>query len=146
MLQKPKALNEVDAEYDPLTDTDSPYDDALVEIEYRRPVDDDFTLPPSLEKQIEQGKLVKRDLPRQAEIDRVMRRTNCKVLHNIHLPLTLRDLQAAYLQSPQFPGIYIYLAQNRMPKSRKDAKCVAIASQDYMLLDSLLFKIVPDKI
>ena len=34
-LQKPKAMNEVDAEYDPLMDTDSPYDDALVEIEYR---------------------------------------------------------------------------------------------------------------
>ena len=46
-LHKPKAMNEVDAEYDPLMDTDSPYDDALVEIEYRRPVDDDFTLPPS---------------------------------------------------------------------------------------------------
>ena len=33
-----------------------------------------------------------------------------------------------------------------MPKSRKDAKRIAIASQDYMLLDLLLFKIVPDKI
>ena len=62
-LQKPKALNEVDAEYDPLMDTDSPYDDALVEIEYRRPVDDDFTLPPSLENQIDQGKLAKHDVP-----------------------------------------------------------------------------------
>ena len=145
-MQKPKAMNEVDTEYDLLMDTDSPYDDALVEIEYRRPVDDDFTIPPSLEKQIEQGKLTKCDLPRQAEIDHVMRRINRKVLHNIHLPLTLCDLQAAYLQSPQFRGMYIYLAQNRMPKSRKDAKCIAIASQDYMLLDSLLFKIVPDKI
>ena len=71
-MQKPKAMNEVDAEYDPLMDTDSPYDDALVEIEYRRPVGDDFTVPPSLETQIEQGKLTKCDLPCQAEIDRVM--------------------------------------------------------------------------
>ena len=101
-LQKPKAMNEVDAKYDPLMDTDSPYDDALVEIEYRCPVDDDFTIPPSLEKQIEQGKLAKCDLPCQSEIDRVMCRINCKVLHNIHLPLTLCDLQDAYLQSPQF--------------------------------------------
>ena len=35
VLQKPKALNAVDEEYDPLMDTDSPYDDELVEIEYR---------------------------------------------------------------------------------------------------------------
>ena len=71
-MQKPKAMNEVDTEYDPLMDTDFPYDDALVEIEYRRLVGDDFTVPPSLETQIEQGKLTKRDLPRQAEIDHVM--------------------------------------------------------------------------
>ena len=101
-FHKPKVMNEVDVEYDPLMDTDSPYDDALVEIVYCRPVDDDFTLPPSLEKQIDQGRLAKRDLPRQAEIDRDMRCINCKVLRNIHLPLTLHDLQAAYLQSPQF--------------------------------------------
>ena len=145
-LQKTKAMNEVDVEYNPLMDADSPYNDALVEIEYHRSVDDDFTLPPSLEKQIEQGKLAKCDLPCQAEIDQVMHHINRKVLHNIHLPLTLRDLQAAYLQSPQFRGICVYLAQNRMPKSCKDAKRVAITSQDYMLLDSLLFKIVPDKI
>ena len=75
-----------------------------------------------------------------------MRHINRKVLRNIHLPLTLRDLKAAYLQSPQFRGIYVYLAQNRMPKSREDAKCIVLASQDYMLLDSLLFKIIPDKI
>ena len=99
-----------------------------------------------MEKQIEQGKLAKRDLLRQAEIDRIMRCIKRKVLCNIHLPLTLRDLQVAYLQSLQFRGIYVYLAQNRMPKSHKDAKHIAIASQDYMLLDSLLFKIVPDKI
>ena len=34
-VQKPKAMKEVDAEYDSLMDTDSPYDDTLVEIEYR---------------------------------------------------------------------------------------------------------------
>ena len=71
-MQKPKAMNEVDAEYDPLMDTDSPYDDALVEIEYHRLVGDDFTIPPSLETQVEQGKLTKCDLPCQAEIDRIM--------------------------------------------------------------------------
>ena len=143
---RPKAPNEVDAGYDPLMDMDSPFDDALVEIEYQRPVEDDFKLPPSLEKQIEQGRLAKRDLPRQAEIDRIMRRINRKVLCDTHLPLMLRDLKAAYIQSPQFRGIYVYLAQNKMPKSKKDAKRIALASQDYMLLDSLLFKIIPDKI
>ena len=43
---KPKAVAEIDAaQYDPLMDTDSPFDDALVEIEYRRPDNNDFKIP-----------------------------------------------------------------------------------------------------
>ena len=142
---QPKTINEIDASYDLLMDTDSPLDDALVEIEYRRPVEDDFKIPPSLEKQIEQGKLAKNDLPRQADIDRIMRRINCKVLRNTHLHVTLHDLIAAYLDSPQFRNIFLYLAQNRTPKNRKQAKRVMLNSKDYILLDGLLHKIVLQK-
>ena len=144
---KPKTVAEIDAaQYDPLMDTDSPFDDALVEIEYRRPDNNDFKIPPSLEKQIEQGRLARDDLPKQIDIDRVMRRINRKVLRQTHLPLTLRDLQAAYLESPQLRDIYVYLSQNKCPKSRKSAKSVVRMAQDYMLLDGLLFKITYDKL
>ena len=122
---KPKAVAEIDAaQYDPLMDTDSPFDDALVEIEYRRPDNNDFKIPPSLEKQLEQGRLAQDDLPKQIAIDRVMRRINRKVLRQTHFPLTLRDLQAAYLESPQLRDIYVYLSQNKCPKSRKSAKSI----------------------
>ena len=142
---QPKAICDIDASYDPLMDTDSPFDDALVEIEYRRPNEDDFKIPPSLEKQIEQGKLAKNDLPRQADIDRIMRRIDRKVLKDTHLHITIRDLIAAYLESPHFRDIYIYLAQNRTPKNRRQAKRVIYSANDYILLDGLLHKIIPER-
>ena len=142
---QPKAVCDIDASYDPLMDTDSPFDDALVEIEYRRPNEDDFKIPPSLEKQIEQGKLAKNDLPRQADIDRIMRRIDRKVLKDTHLHITIRDMIAAYLESPHFRDIYIYLAQNRTPKNRKQAKRVISSAKDYILLDGLLHKIIPER-
>ena len=43
----------VNTSCDPLIDVDSPFDDTLIKIEYRRPADTDVIIPPSLEKPIE---------------------------------------------------------------------------------------------
>ena len=74
-----------------------------------------------------------------------MRHINRKVLCNTHLHVTLHDLIATYLDSPQFRDIYLYLAQNRTPKNCKQAKHVMLNSKDHILLDRLLHKIVPQK-
>ena len=65
----------------------------------------------------------------------------------MHLPLTIKEIQAGYLTSPYFKDIYQYLAQNKLPNKR-NAMCKAeILSERFILLDSLLFKLitVPDK-
>ena len=54
----------------------------------------------------------------------------------------LHDLKAAYLTSPHFRDIYIYLNQNKVPLNRLAACRIEINSRNYMLLDGLLFKIL----
>ena len=54
----------------------------------------------------------------------------------------LRDLKAAYLTSPHFHDIYIYLNQNKVPLNRLAARRIEINSRNYILLDGLLFKIL----
>ena len=108
-------------------------------------MESDFIIPPSLEKQIDQGQISKRDLPCQKDIDKIMKQINCKVLRHTHLPLLLQDLRAAYLNSPYFKDIYVYLVQNRTPKCRKTCRRIEAMSESYMLLDTLLFKITHDK-
>ena len=65
----------------------------------------------------------------------------------MHLPLTIKEIQAGYLASSFFKDLYRYLAQNVMPHERH-ARCKEEAlAEPFILLDSLLFKLVmiPDK-
>ena len=70
-----------------------------------------------------------------------------KVLKGTHLPLTIREIQAGYLTSPYFKGLYLYLAQNRLPSKKSAIHKVENLAERVILLESLLFKIVatPEK-
>ena len=64
-----------------------------------------------------------------------------------HLPLTIKEVQAGYLNSLYFKDIYQYLAQNRLQSKKAAIKRVEILAEKYILLDSLLFKLttIPGK-
>ena len=70
-----------------------------------------------------------------------------KVLMGMHLPLTIKEIQAGYLNSSYFKDIYIYLVLNRLPCKKAAIKRVEILAERYILLDSLLFKLttIPGK-
>ena len=65
----------------------------------------------------------------------------------MHLPLTIKEIQAGYLASSFFKDLYKYLAQNIMPHKRHTRHKVEAVAESFILLDSLLFKLVmiPDK-
>ena len=65
----------------------------------------------------------------------------------MHLPLAIKEIQAGCLSSSFFKDLYKYLAQNIMPHNRH-ARCkVEALAESFILLDSLLFKLImiPDK-
>ena len=68
-----------------------------------------------------------------------------KVLKGTHLPVKIKEIQAAYLHSPHFKDIYLYLSQNRWPSLKTSIKRVETLAEKYILLDSLLFKINLEK-
>ena len=64
------------------------------------------------------------------------------MLKGTHLPITILEIQAGYLTSPYFKDLYRYLAQNKLP-SKSNAICkVETLTERFILLDSLLFKLV----
>ena len=65
----------------------------------------------------------------------------------MHLPLTINEIQAGYLTSSFFRDLYKYLVQNIMPHKRHTRCKVEALAESFILLDSLLFKLVmiPDK-
>ena len=67
----------------------------------------DFTPPQSLDKVVDLSKTAYKFLPRQGEIDRLLKQIEKKVLRDINISNELRDLKAAYMESPHFRDIYI---------------------------------------
>ena len=65
-----------------------------------------------------------------------------KVLKGTHLPLTIKEIQAGYLISPYFKDPYLFLSQNKLPSKRSSAKKVETLAESFVLLDSLIFKLV----
>ena len=67
------------------------------------------------------------------------------MLKGTHLLVEVKEIQAGYLHSPYFKEIYQYLSQNKLPHSKLAIKKLEALSERYILLDSLLFRIHPDK-
>ena len=86
-------------------------------------------------------------MPKQTDIDKILEIIRKKVLKGTHLPLTIKEIQPAYLNSLYFKDIYQYLAQNWLPCKKAAIKRVEILEEKYILLDSLLFKLttIPGK-
>ena len=112
--------------------------------EIRIPNDEDFVLPPPLESLLDKAKTAYKFLPKQGDIDRLIAKINKKVLRDTNLCVNLRDLKAAYLTSPHFRDIYLYLLQNRLPLGKGAAKRLDQNARNYLILDGLLFKILDD--
>ena len=112
--------------------------------EIRIPTEEDFILSPPLESLLDKAKMAYKFLPKQGDIDRLIAKINKKVLRDTNLCVDLRDLKAAYLTSPHFRDIYLYLLQNRMPLGKGAARRLDQNARNYLILDGLLFKILDD--
>ena len=84
-------------------------------------------------------------MPKQTDIDKILKVIQRKVLKGTHLPLTIKENQAGYLNSPYFKDLYLYLSQNKLPSSKSAVCKIEILAERYILLDSLLFKLNLEK-
>ena len=68
-----------------------------------------------------------------------------KVLKGTHLPVEIKEIQVEYLYSPYFRDLFLYLSQNKLSSSKSMIRKLETLSEKYVLLDSLLFRISPEK-
>ena len=140
--QRPSpTINNSVAVQDPFdTQMEVPFSEDIVEPVFKRPDMADFEIPPVLEEMIPDGVLIHRHLPKQVDMDRILAQINRKYLRKMHLPCSLRDMQAAYMQSPHFCDIYNMPLFNKYPKNRKAVEKLrqAMLSQ-YIIQGGLLY-------
>ena len=122
-----------------------PHQEGIISEMYEIPDQSYIEEPQELADLVNTSKLVQKYLPRQTYIDKILDVIKRKVLKGTHLPLTIKQIQAGYLTSPFFKDFYRYLVPNKLPSKRSTIYKIEALSEKYILLDSLLFKIVPDK-
>ena len=123
----------------------SPFQEGIISETIQRLDKSFFQNPKRVEDLIDMGNLIHRFLPRQMDIDKILHIIQQKVLKDSHLPGEIKEIQARYLHSPYFKEIYQYLLQNKLPHSRLAIKKLEALSERYVLLDSPLFRIYPEK-
>ena len=126
----------------PIPGIDLGEEEEILDPEVWTPNEEDFIKPPLLEELVDPTMIKQTFIPRQGKLTKLLKQINTRILRSTHLVHDLRDLKAAYLTSPHFRDIYIYLNQNKVPLNRLAARRIEINSRNYMLLDGLLFKIL----
>ena len=122
-----------------------PYQEGIISEIYQRPHKSQLVDSPELTDLVNTERIVQKYLPKQADINKILKVIQRKVLKGTHLPITIKEIQAGYLNSPYFKDLYLYLSQNKLPSS-KGAMCkIEALSEKYILLDSLLFKLNIEK-
>ena len=123
----------------------SPFQEGVMLETFQRLDKSFFQNPKELGDLISKENLVHKFLPKQTDIDKILEVIQRKVLKGTHLPVEVKEIQAGYLHSPYFKDLYLYLLQNRLPSSKSAIRKLETLSEKFVLLDSLLFRISPEK-
>ena len=124
----------------------SPFQEGVISEMYQRPDKSYSQEPQELDSLINTDRPIQK-LPKQGDVDKILKIIQRKILIGTHLPVTVKNIQAGYLISPYFKDLHLYLAQNKLPSTKTAIHKVEMLAEKYILIDSLLFKLVttPEK-
>ena len=98
------------------------YQEGIISKTYQRPDKSYFQEPEGLENLVNMGRLVQKFLPKQTEVDKILKVIQEKVLKGTHFAVMIKEIQAGYLVSSYFKDIYLYPAQNKLPSNKATIK------------------------
>ena len=63
--------------------------------------------------------IICKHIPRQSDIDKIVRNIETCVIHSLELPIQAQDLIKVYQHSTHFHDIYHYITNGKLPSSVK---------------------------
>ena len=91
----------------------SPFQEGVMSTTFQRPDKLFFQEHKELGDLINKGNLIQKFLPKQADIDKILKVIQRKVLKGTHSLVDIKEIQTRYLHSSYFKDIYICLSQNK---------------------------------
>ena len=89
--------------------------------------------------------IIYKHIPRQSDIDKIVKNIETHVIHSLELPIQAQDLVKAYQQSTHFHDIYQYITGGKPPSSAKAQNCIRTEALNYIVINHFLFRIDTQK-
>ena len=85
--------------------------------------------------------IIRKHIPRQSDIDKIVRNIETHVIHSLELPTQAQDLIKAYQTSTHFHDIYQHITDGKLPSSSKVQNCIRAEALNYVVINNFLFRI-----
>ena len=85
--------------------------------------------------------IIRKHIPRQSDIDKIVRNIETCVIHGLELPIQAEDLVKAYQTSTRFHDIYQYITDGKLPSSSKAQNYIRAKALNYVVINNFLFRI-----
>ena len=85
--------------------------------------------------------IIHKHIPRQSDIDKIVKNIETCVIHSLELPIQAQDLIKVYQHSTHFHDIYQYITDGKLPSSVKAQNCIRAKALNYVVINNFLFRI-----
>ena len=89
--------------------------------------------------------IIHKHIPKQSDIEKIVRNIETHVIHSLELPIQAQDLIKAYKHSTHFHDIYQWLTDGKLPSSIKVQNCIRAEALNYVVINNFLFRIDTQK-
>ena len=84
-------------------------------------------------------------IPRQSDIDKIVKNIETHVIHSLELPIQAQNLIKVYQHSTHFCDIYQCITDGKLPSSAKAQNCIRAETLNYVVINHFLFRIDTQK-
>ena len=85
--------------------------------------------------------IIHKHIPRQSDIDKIVKNIETHIIHSLELPIQAQDLVKAYQHSTHFRDIYQYIRDGKLPSSTKVQNCIRAEALNYIVINHFLCRI-----
>ena len=85
--------------------------------------------------------IIRKHIPRQSDIDKIVRNIETHVIHSLELPIQAQHLVKTYQTSTRFHDIYQCITDGKLPSSSKAQNCIRAEAPNYVVINNFLFRI-----
>ena len=83
--------------------------------------------------------IICKHIPRQSDIDKIVRNIETRIIHSLELPIQAQDLIKAYQHSTHFCDIYQSITDGKLPSNTKAQNCIRAEALNYVVINHFYF-------